>query len=70
MRIPYAEEYQNNTVSQISWKISHIRKRVFFPPVCERRVWGYERYMLLVISLMWYTTNISSPCHMTAKEGD
>ena len=28
MRNPYAEEYQNNTVSQISGKISRMRKRL------------------------------------------
>ena len=28
MRIPYAEEYQNNTVSQISEKILHMRKQL------------------------------------------
>ena len=38
MRIPYTEEYQNNTVSQISGKILHMRKQLK-PGVLSAHLW-------------------------------
>ena len=38
LRIPYTEEYQNNTVSQISVKISRMRKRLK-PGVLSAHLW-------------------------------
>ena len=48
MRNPCAEEYQNNTVSQISGKISRMRKRLkpgVLSSARERRVRGYHTHL-------------------------
>ena len=49
MRNPYVEEYQNNTVSQISGKISCMCKQLkpgILFSACERRLRGYSASVL------------------------
>ena len=56
MRNPYTEEYQNNTVSQISGKILCMRKRLklgVLSSARERRVWGYSCSCWSVLRLCW-----------------